>query len=357
MDLKFSQAIPRPSQPVRAGQQLQIQVAARTDTGLHRPSNEDSALVGTLAGDAHAVPFTVSADLCDEGVVLAVCDGMGGAAGGEVASREAIDALRTLLSGPVEGASRSSETIAQRLVGALRTAGESIQAHARLEPALKGMGTTATVVVLADERATIGQVGDSRAYLFRQGTLTQLTRDQSLVQLLLEQGRLQPEEVDSFVGSNIILQAVGTNSDLQVDVREVVLTGGDVLLLCSGPVGAAAIASVLASESDPSRACEELIRQALVAGGPDNVTCIVARVVGEIRPQDSVPRPEPVVSEPAEPAPEAIPDPSAGSMPAPNAASVAERVAPVSPLGSSLAPLIAIALALSACAVGWLCAR
>jgi len=302
--------------PQACGPQLQLQIAARTDVGLQRSSNEDKALVATLSGTSHGAPFTGSADVRTEGVVLAICDGMGGAAGGEVASEEAVDVLYAQLSRRRE-VERASKALAPQLVEALHLAGKTIHAHARLDPSLKGMGTTATVAVLADERVILGQVGDSRAYLLRRGTLTQLTRDQSLAQMLIEQGRLLPEEVESFVGANIILQAVGTNDHLEVDVREVELTGGDVLLLCSdglsGPVGAADLQAVLAAVPDPGAACDELIRRALAAGGPDNVTCIVARVLGERLDLEVAPIPERVVFEPPEQTPP--PEPALDARP------------------------------------------
>jgi PPM family protein phosphatase len=250
--------------------------------GLERSSNQDKALVATLTGVAHSAPFTGYAEVKADGLLLAVCDGMGGAAGGEVASEEAASVLLAQLSQPSEEAT-GQDTVAPRLVDALRVAARTIHAHARLDPRLRGMGTTATVAVVAEDRLVLGQVGDSRAYLYRDGALTQLTRDQSLAQLMIEQGRLQPEDVKDFVGSNIILQAVGTSDHLDVDVREVRLRQGDVLVLCSdglsGPVDAAAICAVLKQAQDPAAACDELIRHALAAGGPDNVTCIVARVV------------------------------------------------------------------------------
>jgi serine/threonine protein phosphatase PrpC len=262
--------------------QLQLQIAARTDVGLERASNQDKALVATLTGVAHSAPFTGYAEVKADGLLLAVCDGMGGAAGGEVASEEAASVVLAQLSRTSEEVT-GRDTVAPRLVDALRVAARTIHAHARLDPRLRGMGTTATVAVVAEDRVVLGQVGDSRAYLFRDGTLTQLTRDQSLAQLLIEQGRLQPEEVKDFVGSNVILQAVGTSEHLDVDIRELRLGRGDVLVLCSdglsGPVDAAAMCSVLRQAPDPATACDELIRCALAAGGPDNVTCIVARVV------------------------------------------------------------------------------
>jgi serine/threonine protein phosphatase PrpC len=251
--------------------------------GLERSSNQDNALVATRPGAAYGAPFTGAADLGPSCVILAVCDGMGGAAGGEVASSEAVGVLRAQLSLPYQG-DPAGEDVAPRLVHALRVAARTIHAHARLEPALRGMGTTATVAVVADDRVVLGQVGDSRAYLYRAGALSQLTRDQSLAQLLIEQGKLTPEDVKNFVGSNVILQAVGTSEHVEVDIREEKLLAGDVLVLCSdglsGPVAADDMRRILAEESDPAVACEALIRQALEAGGPDNATCIVAKVVG-----------------------------------------------------------------------------
>jgi protein phosphatase len=258
--------------------------------GLERSSNQDRALVATLSGVAHGAPFTGCAHVKSDGLLLAVCDGMGGAAGGEVASEEAATVLLAQMSRATPDAT-APQTVAPRLVDALRVAARTIHAHARLDPRLRGMGTTATVAVLADDCVVLGQVGDSRAYLFREGTLTQLTRDQSLAQLMIEQGRLQPEEVKTFVGSNVILQAVGTSEHLDVDVREVKLTKGDVLVLCSdglsGTVDSADMQRVLASEADAATACDELIRCALAAGGPDNVTCIVARVVDLLAPDQA----------------------------------------------------------------------
>jgi protein phosphatase len=265
--------------------QLEIQLAARTDTGPERSCNEDRALVGPLGGTAHGAPVDGRADATATDIVLAICDGMGGEAGGEIASGEAVETLRTqLLTGAEREEGASAEVTARRLVEALRAAARTIHHRARLDPSLSRMGTTATVAVLSGGRLVLGQVGDSRAYLLRRGALTQLTRDQSLTQILIEQGRLQPEEAKSFAGSHVILQAVGTSPHVDVDVRSTRVTGGDVLLLCSdglsGPLEPETLRAVLGERADPGAACDELIRRALAAGGRDNVTCIVARIVG-----------------------------------------------------------------------------
>jgi protein phosphatase len=273
--------------------------------GLERTSNQDRALA-ILQGMSHAAPFVGRTYERDAEVVLAVCDGMGGAAGGEVASEQAVATMREALAAPVGADSTDATVTARRVVNALREAARTIQARAMREPRLRGMGTTATVAVVSADQAVLGQVGDSRAYLLRRGTLTQLTRDQSLAQLMIEQGRLRPEEVKEFVGANVILQAVGTSPHLDVDVRRVALTGGDVLLICSdglcGLVGADALCDALARYDDPERACDELIRLALHAGGTDNVTCVVARVEGPSRDLETAPVAEHLVYEPEDPA-------------------------------------------------------
>jgi protein phosphatase len=147
------------------------------------------------------------------------------------------------------------------------------------------MGTTATVCALRGEVLLVAQVGDSRAYLLRGGRLTQLTRDQTLATLLVERGQLLPEEVPSFAFGHVILQAVGTSPHVEVDLVELRAARGDVLLVCSdglsGPVPDEAIRDVLEAAASPEEAAETLIARANEAGGPDNVTCIVARLGGE----------------------------------------------------------------------------
>lgn len=268
---------------------IELLVASRSHVGYVRGENQDRALVANFAGDAHAAPWNGTTDVTSAGAVLAVCDGMGGAAGGSVASTEAVEVLQARLARPL-GSAVDTGSVASRLVDALRVAARTIHDHARREPKLSGMGTTATVATLVDRRLLVAQVGDSRAYLHRGGSLTQLTRDQTLVRFLIERGQLSEAQAEELGASNVILQAVGTSLELDVDVRDLELRGGDVLLLCSdglsGPVGDARIAALLSAHEDPGAACDALIDAALAAGAPDNVTCIVARVRTDDRPDD-----------------------------------------------------------------------
>src|SRR5262249_27498752 len=160
-----------------------------------------------------------------------------------------------------------------------------IRARAAAQRALLGMGTTATVCALREGDLFVAQVGDSRAYLLRGGKLTQLTRDQTLATMLVELGQLAPADVERFEHKNGILQAVGTQDHLQIDLTRVSVRRGDVLLVCSdglhGPIGDDAIRAVLERETSPARACEALVALANAEGGPDNVTCIVARITGD----------------------------------------------------------------------------
>jgi protein phosphatase len=266
-----------------------------------------------MSGDAFGAPWTGTAVVEEQGALFAVCDGMGGAAGGEVASAEAIEVLRAKLARPLTARHRSS-VLAQRLVDALRVAARTIRDHSLREPELNGMGTTATVAALVDELLLVAQVGDSRAYLLRAGNLTQLTRDQTLARLLVERGQLTEEEALRFEASNVILQAVGTSLHVDVDLRSVALRDRDVLLLCSdglsGPVGDESIRRILVDEENPAAACDALVQAALDAGGPDNVTCIVARVVAEGLDGAEVPSTSHVVFEPAEEVPPTDPVPA-----------------------------------------------
>ena len=256
--------------------------AGLTDTGRRRRQNED-ALV------------------CDP-PLFAIADGMGGAQAGELASRlaaAAIEEAAQVLRGEEE------------VVDAVRTANARIFQRSLEDPAVAGMGTTATVV-LVDETAgalTVAHVGDSRAYRYREGTLEQLTIDHSLVGELVRSGRLTEDEAAVHPQRSVITRALGTEADVEVDTRAVDVAPGDLVLLCSdglsGMVRDDEIARVLdAAGGDPHRAAADLVAAANAAGGEDNVTVVVFELVdGEPRPQASPPE----ASEP-EPTPEAAPD-------------------------------------------------
>jgi protein phosphatase len=265
-----------------AKERVRVAVAARTDQGRERDGNEDSYLVLAPTGWA----------------ALAVCDGMGGAAGGEVASRTAVETIHEVM---VEGgAPTSRDALGHRLLRSVEEASRRVHATARARPSLRGMGCTTTACALRDEVLFIAQVGDSRAYLLRDGSLTQLTRDQTLATEMLERGQLAPEDVATFPLGHVILQAVGTHERVDVDLCRVRVCDGDVILVCSdglhGVVSDDAIRDVLTHAATPEAACEALIAVANDAGGPDNITAIVARVTGEaLGEADGAPRPEKAV--------------------------------------------------------------
>ena len=263
---------------------LRLSVAACTDRGRERRGNEDSFLIASVGASVRPLEDADQMDVPPSGfATLAVCDGMGGAAAGEVASRTAVDVIREVLS--TDGAASDREAFAQRVAASVEEASRRIHAAAAANPALTGMGTTATVCALRGDQLFIAQVGDSRAYLLRGGQLTQLTRDQTLAALLLAQGQITPAEVESFQLGHIILQAVGTTDQLDVELTQTRVQAGDVLLICSdglhGPVPDTALREALLLEPSPRAVVEVLVELANDAGGPDNITAIVARI-GEI---------------------------------------------------------------------------
>ena len=145
-----------------------------------------------------------------------MCDGMGGAAAGEMASQIAVDVLYEQMVGAPGTAHRSRDALARRLVHAIEEAGLRIFYEAKLDRTRRGMGTTVTAAALVDSFLFLAQVGDSRAYILRRGELVQVTRDQSLVNQLIEAGQLTEEEAETFEHNNIILQALGTSDTVQV---------------------------------------------------------------------------------------------------------------------------------------------
>ena len=263
---------------------IQVRVFGRTDVGQVRDHNEDNFLVADLTKASRGL---MEADRVQavgaRGTLLGVCDGMGGAAAGEVASQLAVDIIyQRMLSGDPPS---THDEFAARLVAAIESAGTRIFAEAKADRSRRGMGTTSTVAALVDDHLFFGQVGDSRAYLLRGDRMVQVTRDQSLVNQLIEAGQLTEEEAETFEHNNIILQALGTADTVQVDLTFVELRRGDVLLVCSdglsGMVRNDEIREVLRTFDDPLEACRELTDRANQAGGHDNVTVVVARFEGE----------------------------------------------------------------------------
>lgn len=268
----------------KVAQPILLRVFGRTDVGQVREHNEDNFLVADLSkGSRGLMEGDRRQEVGVRGTVLGVCDGMGGAAAGEVASQLAVDIVyQRMLSGDPP---TSRDDLAARLVHSIESAGMRIFAEAKADRSRRGMGTTSTVAALVDSRLYLGQVGDSRGYLLRGDRLVQVTRDQSLVNQLIEAGQLTEEEAETFEHNNIILQALGTAETVQVDLTYVDLFRGDTLLLCSdglsGMVRNDEIREVLRSFEDPLEACRELTDRANLAGGHDNVTVVVAKFEGD----------------------------------------------------------------------------
>ncbi len=272
---------PRPSNSVT------LHLFGRTDVGQIREHNEDNFLVANLTRKSRSLAEADRRqELGQDGIVLGVCDGMGGAAAGEVASQLAVDTIYERLS--TAQAPRDHDELAQRLVHAVEEAGARIFAEARADRSRRGMGTTSTIAALMDRRLFVAQVGDSRAYMLRGDTFKQISRDQSLVTQLIEAGQLTEEEAETFEHNNIILQALGTSETVQVDLTFIDLCEGDTLLICSdglsGMVKNTEMREVLLGTADPVEACRVLIEKANQAGGHDNITVIVARFSGTLPP-------------------------------------------------------------------------
>jgi serine/threonine protein phosphatase PrpC len=270
-------------------------VYAQTDVGLVREHNEDNFLVADLSAGVRGIDErTAIHRVGPRGSIFAVCDGMGGAAAGEVASQMAVDTLHEVMSsGPPF---TDHDDFARRLVRAIEEAGARIFAAAKLDRSRRGMGTTSTVAGLVDRILFVGQIGDSRAYVLRNDELGLITKDQSLVNQLIESGQLTEEEAEAFEHANIILQALGTAENVTVDLTFLELRRGDRLMLCSdglsGLVHAHLIKDVLATVQDPRAACATLVEMARTGGGHDNITVIVVDFDGDdLASAEGAPRP------------------------------------------------------------------
>lgn len=271
---------------------MQVHAVGRSVRGQVRAVNQDRFLVADLAHGAADVTqiedhvFEVGPldfSLGDAGAVLMVADGMGGRAAGERASEAAVSVVVSEMTGSPGPASGSVDFV-QRLERALVRAHDAIHSEGMREEQYRGMGTTATLVGLLGRSAYVAQVGDSRAYLARNGTMIRLTRDQSLVQDLIDMGMLTEEEARDAPSSQV-LQALGASPTVQPELTYHELRRDDVLLLCSDGLSRVVtddeVRAVIASAGDCATLCEELIELANSRGGPDNITALVAHVGGD----------------------------------------------------------------------------
>jgi protein phosphatase len=263
-----------------------VEVFGRTDVGRTREHNEDAFAVADLTSDnATLQPEVRQHKLGAKGTLFMVADGMGGAAAGEIASDMAVKVVLSEMRTrwPAEP-DTNKEAFVRSIKNSTKLANEQIHDYATSHPEYRGMGTTATIAGLLGDTLYLAQVGDSRAYLVRGGVVRQITKDQSLMQKLIEAGELTEEEAEQSERRNIILQALGPEPSIKVDLTHQQLRRGDLLVLCSdglsGQVGKDDIARVLNSESDLTNACKALIDRANENGGPDNITVILARFSG-----------------------------------------------------------------------------
>ncbi|MGH2752462.1 MAG: Stp1/IreP family PP2C-type Ser/Thr phosphatase [Actinomycetota bacterium] len=230
-------------------------IGAKTDVGRKREVNEDS--------------FWVNEPL------FVVADGMGGHVAGDIASSTAVDTIkeRSSTANPED-----METLAQLVL----SANSRIWEKAQSDHTLLGMGTTCTLLLLDSSKAHIAHVGDSRAYLLRDGELTQITEDHTLVGRMVKEGRLTEEEAEKHPQRSVVTRALGVDSQVEVDLLTVDVQEGDRIVICSdglsSMIGSAGITRVLEKEPDPQRAADGLVEAANEAGGEDNITVVVVDV-------------------------------------------------------------------------------
>jgi PPM family protein phosphatase len=259
---------------------VRVSVFASTDVGMHRAGNEDAFLVADLTtGDTGVGANANIYSNGERGSLMIVSDGMGGAAAGEIASEMAVTIIRESIA-DMPG----SMEVAERLKTAAETANERIWNHAQSNPELSGMGATLTAVLVQGTSAYVAQVGDSRAYLVRGERIKQLTKDQSLAQMLVDSGAIKPEQIDS-VPQNVIMQALGTQPVVKVAMSAVELFRDDCLVICSdglsNKVSPDELRAAAFDTEDLTDACRDLIAKANERGGEDNITVVIARFDGE----------------------------------------------------------------------------
>ena len=282
---------------------LNVEIHATSHVGRVRRGNEDNYLLLNISlskawtssqDDGEFVIESQKFEVDDNGLVLAVSDGMGGALAGEVASKMAVDSVCEKLLGGDAEVTITPEEHDQQLIADLYNAtiyaNYLIHQQGRSDPQFQGMGATFTGIGVTPESVDIIQVGDSRAYLVRNGKIYQITKDQSLVQQLIDAQQISAEEAETHTLKNVILQALGAQNEIYPVSARIQPHQNDVFLLCSdglsNKVNAAGLQRIVLENIDQLQmACAELVKEANERGGEDNITVVLAKFTGDDLPQ------------------------------------------------------------------------
>jgi serine/threonine protein phosphatase PrpC len=290
-EIELPPANPVVAKPTPVSALVRIDFGSRTDVGKVRANNEDHFLIARVSRSWDTLMTNVTRDhipkrFVESGYVMAVADGMGGPAAGEVASLMAISVGTNLALEDVHWNLRIDEQEArdalQKVSRYFREIDRTLTEQASADPSLQGMGTTLTVTYSVGPDLFLCHVGDSRAYLYRRGKLEQLTRDHTLAQALADVGQIDQEDVGTHRLRHVLTKAIGSNAGrIEVQVKHLTLADGDRLLLCTDGltdlVEDAKIADVLNRFEDSAGACRSLVDLALERGGKDNVTVALGR--------------------------------------------------------------------------------
>jgi len=282
---------------------LTVEIHATSHIGRVRKGNEDNYLLLNISNlkawtsSQEPSDFIIESqrfDIDNEGIVLAVSDGMGGALAGEVASQMAVETVskKLLDNDPEKTVTPDGYDVSLigKLYDATIYANYLIHNQGRTDPQFQGMGATFTGVGITPEAVDLIQIGDSRAYLIRNNKIYQVTKDQSLVQQLIDAQQISPEEAETHTLKNVILQALGAQSEIYPVSARLIPQQGDILLLCSDGLsnkvsGSGLQRIVLDNQDRLEMACAELIKEANERGGEDNITVIIARLSGDSLPE------------------------------------------------------------------------
>jgi len=268
-----------------------IKFGALTDPGKVRGNNEDHFLVARLSKSMRVCKTSLPGEgetqfSEEEGYLIVVADGMGGAAAGEHASALAVGSVEAFVLNTLKWflhlSGHDEHALLAELRQSLERADRTVIERARSNRAFHGMGTTLTMAYSVATDLFIVHAGDSRAYLFRDGELEQLTSDHTLVQVLIDSGTISPEDAKRHNRRHVVTNVIGgPREGVSAEIHKLILLDGDTLLFCTDgltePVEDGAIAEVLSHHPDPQDACARLVELALSRGGPDNVTAVVVR--------------------------------------------------------------------------------